>query len=117
MVGYLELSNANAGGPFATSLASERMLAGARTDVAALLGATADEVVFGANMTTLTMHAARTLCRDLGPGDELLVTGLDHDANIAPWLLAAADRGSPVRQAGIDLDRCPVDIDDFAGKL
>ena len=68
-------------------------------------------------MTTLTMHASRILLRDLGPGDEVLVTGLDHDANVAPWLLAAADRGVTVRQAGIDLDTCLVDVDDFAAKL
>jgi cysteine desulfurase family protein (TIGR01976 family) len=68
-------------------------------------------------MTTLTMHAARTLCRDLGPGDEVLLTGLDHDANIAPWLLAAADREVTVQQAGIDLETCLIDVDDFAGKL
>jgi cysteine desulfurase family protein (TIGR01976 family) len=63
------------------------------------------------------MHAARALCRDLGPGDEVLLTGLDHDANIAPWLLAAADRGVTVQQAGIDLETCLIDVDDFARKL
>jgi cysteine desulfurase family protein (TIGR01976 family) len=117
MTGYLRESNANLGGPFATSVASDAMLGGARGDLAALLGASPGEIAFGANMTTLTMHAARTLCRDLGPGDEVLLTGLDHDANIAPWLLAAADRGVTVRQAGIDLETCLIDVDDFAGKL
>ena len=117
MTGYLQESNANLGGPFATSVASDRMLADARGDLAALLGASPGEIAFGANMTTLTMHAARTLCRDLGPGDEVLLTGLDHDANIAPWLLAAADRGVTVQQAGIDLETCLIDVDDFAGKL
>jgi cysteine desulfurase family protein (TIGR01976 family) len=117
MTGYLRESNANLGGPFATSVASGQMLADARRDLAVLLGASAGEIAFGANMTTLTMHAARTLCRDLGPGDEVLVTGLDHDANIAPWLLAAADRGVEVRQAGIDLETCLIDVDDFAEKL
>ncbi|HEU0195353.1 MAG TPA: cysteine desulfurase-like protein [Gaiellales bacterium] len=117
MTGYLRESNANLGGPFATSVASDRMLDQARADLAALLGADPREIAFGANMTTLTMHASRTLCRDLGPGDEVLVTGLDHDANIAPWLLAAADRGVTVRQAGIDLETCLVDVDDFARKL
>ncbi len=116
--GYLEHDNANLGGPFTTSVASDRMLAGARASVAEFLGAASGaEIVFGANMTTLTMHASRTLCRDLGPGDEVLVTGLDHDANVAPWMLAAADRGVTIRQAGIDLDSCLVDVDDFAAKL
>ena len=117
MTGYLRESNANLGGPFATSVASDRMLGDARGDLAALLGASPGEIAFGANMTTLTMHAARALCRDLGPGDEVLLTGLDHDANIAPWLLAAADRGVTVQQAGIDLETCLIDVDDFAGKL
>ena len=117
MTGYLRESNANLGGPFATSVAADRMLGDARGDLAALLGASPGEIAFGANMTTLTMHAARALCRDLGPGDEVLLTGLDHDANIAPWLLAAADRGVTVQQAGIDLETCLIDVDDFAGKL
>ena len=67
-------------------------------------------------MTTLTMHASRILCRELGPGDEVLVTGLDHDANVAPWMLAASDRGVTIRQAGIDLESCVVDVDDFASQ-
>jgi cysteine desulfurase family protein (TIGR01976 family) len=118
MTGYLERSNANLGGPFETSLASDEMLAGARASAASFLGAASgDEIVFGANMTTLTMHASRILCRNLSPGDEVLVTGLDHDANVAPWMLAAGDRGATVRTAGIDLDTCLVDVDDFAGQL
>ena len=118
MEGYLRDSNANLGGPFETSRASDAMLEDARAAAAELHGAgSPDEIVFGANMTTLTMHASRILCRELGPGDELLVTGLDHDANVAPWMLAAADRGVTVRQAGIDLDTCLVDVDDFASKL
>jgi cysteine desulfurase family protein (TIGR01976 family) len=118
MEDYLRTSNANLGGPFETSRASEAMLEDARATAAGFLGAaSAGEIAFGANMTTLTMHASRTLCRDLGPGDEVLVTGLDHDANVAPWMLAAADRGATVRQAGIDLETCLVDVDDFAAKL
>jgi cysteine desulfurase family protein (TIGR01976 family) len=118
MSAYLIERNANLGGPFETSVASDAMLADAREISALFLGAaTPHEIVFGANMTTLTMHASRTLCRDLGPGDELLVTGLDHDANVAPWMLAAADRGVTLRQAGIDLEQCVVDVDDFAAQL
>jgi cysteine desulfurase family protein (TIGR01976 family) len=114
---YYRDANANLGGPFATSVASDRMLDEARAEAAAFLGASPAEIVFGANMTTLTMHASRILCRGLGPGDEILVTGLDHDANVAPWMLAASDRGVTVRQAGIDTESCLVDVDDFAGKL
>jgi cysteine desulfurase family protein (TIGR01976 family) len=114
---YYRESNANLGGPFVTSVASDRVLADARATTAAFLGAQPGEIVFGANMTTLTMHASRTLFRDLGPGDEVLVTGLDHDANVAPWLLAAADRGVVVRQVGIDPGVCVVDPNVFAGLL
>src|SRR5205809_3734800 len=72
---YYRDSNANLGGPFATSKASDRILEEARSAAAAFLGAAAgSEIVFGANMTTLTMHASRILCRGLGPGDEILVT-------------------------------------------
>jgi cysteine desulfurase family protein (TIGR01976 family) len=117
IAGYYRDSNANLGGPFATSVASDRVLADARDQAAAFLGAQAGEIVFGANMTTLTMHASRTLFRELGPGDEVLVTGLDHDANVAPWLLAAEDRGVTVRQVGIDPDVCVVDPNVFAGML
>jgi cysteine desulfurase family protein (TIGR01976 family) len=117
VTGYYRDANANLGGPFATSVASDRMLAAARAQTAAFLGAQPGEIVFGANMTTLTMHASRTLFRELGPGDEVLVTGLDHDANVAPWLLAAEDRGVVVRQVGIDPDVCVIDPNVFAGLL
>ncbi|MGN6378835.1 MAG: aminotransferase class V-fold PLP-dependent enzyme, partial [Gaiellales bacterium] len=118
MNGYLEHSNANLGGPFETSLASEQMLEAARAAAARFMGAGSPaEIIFGANMTTLTMHASRTLCRGLGPGDEVLVTGLDHDANVAPWMLAAADRGATVRTAGIDAQTCLIDVADFERQL
>ena len=99
---YYLHSNANLGGPFETSQASDEVLSGARADLAAMLGCDAGEVVFGANMTTLTFHASRALTRDLGEGDEILVTRVDHDGNVAPWLLAAKDRGVTVRQVDID---------------
>jgi cysteine desulfurase family protein (TIGR01976 family) len=114
---YYRDKNANLGGPFVTSVASDQVLADARAAAAGFLGAQPGEIVFGANMTTLTMHASRSLFRDLGPGDEVLVTGLDHDANVAPWLLAAEDRGVVVRQVGIDPDVCVVDPNVFAGLL
>jgi cysteine desulfurase family protein (TIGR01976 family) len=116
--GYYRDMNANLGGPFSTSRATDAMLDDARAVAAEFLGAASGaEIVFGANMTTLTMHASRILCRGLGPGDEILVTGLDHDANVAPWMLAASDRGVTIRQAGIDTETCLVDVDDFASKL
>ncbi|MGN6380682.1 MAG: cysteine desulfurase-like protein, partial [Gaiellales bacterium] len=95
-----------------------QMLEAARVAAARFLGAGSPaEIIFGANMTTLTMHASRTLCRELGPGDEVLVTGLDHDANVAPWMLAAADRGATVRTAGIDTQTCLIDVADFERQL
>src|SRR5687768_11367760 len=106
MAAYLRERNANLGGPFETSRLSVETVAAGRAAAAAFLGCEPGEVVFGANMTTLTMHASRILCRELGPGDEVLVTGLDHDANVAPWALAAADRGAIVRFAGIDREAC-----------
>jgi cysteine desulfurase family protein (TIGR01976 family) len=114
---YYLNSNANLGGPFETSRASDRVLADARRDVALMLGADAEEIVFGANMTTLTFHASRALTRELGPGDEILVTRVDHDGNVAPWLLAAEDRGATVLHVDIDREQCVVDLDNFRSKL
>jgi len=114
---YYHRFNANLGGPFETSLESDRVLASARGDVAALLGAEPAEIIFGANMTTLTFHVSRALTRGLRPGDEILLTRVDHDGNVAPWLLAAEDRGLTVRFADIDPDSCTIDVDDFAGQL
>ena len=114
---YYHRFNANLGGPFETSLESDRVLASARGDVAALLGAEPAEIIFGANMTTLTFHVSRALTRGLSPGDEILLTRVDHDGNVAPWLLAAEDCGLTVRFADIDPDSCTIDVDDFAGQL
>ncbi len=114
---YYTRFNANLGGPFETSVESDQVLEEARRDMALMLGSDAGEIVFGANMTTLTFHASRALTRDLGSGDEILVTRIDHDGNVAPWLLAAEDRGVTVLHADIDVESCTIDIDDFAAKL
>ncbi len=113
---YLQ-ANANLGGPFETSQLSDQVLADARRDVAAMLGADPGEVVFGANMTTLTFHVSRALTRDLRPGDEIIVTRVDHDGNVAPWLLAAEDRGLTVRHVDVDPEACVIDLDDFRAQL
>lgn len=100
---YLLETNANHGGAFATSRASDALVAAARAAAAGFLGAARDEeVVFGPNMTTLTLHLSRSLAHVLSPGDEVVVTRLDHDANVAPWLLVAADRGATVRWLDFD---------------
>lgn len=97
MVSYLLHHNANHQGAFATSRESDVILDQAHGAVAALLNAAStDEIVFGANMTTLTFAISRSLACTWKPGDSVVVTRLDHDANISPWLLAARDRGCEV---------------------
>lgn len=87
---------ANLGGPFAASVRTGELVERARSTVGELLGAPADGIVFGPNMTTLTLAFTRALARDLRPGDEIVCTRLDHDANVTPWVLAAADAGATV---------------------
>jgi cysteine desulfurase family protein (TIGR01976 family) len=99
---YLTGMNANAGGPFATSVATDRLLDAARLAAADFLGCIAEEVVFGANTPTINFLLAHAFARTLKPGDEIIVTELDHDANVAPWLIVAADRGLAVRTAPLD---------------
>lgn len=94
MVNYLHNHNANHQGVFATSRESDVILDQAHGAVAAFLNAaSADEIIFGANMTTLTFAISRSLACTWNPGDSIVVTRLDHDANISPWLMAARDRG------------------------
>ena len=84
--------NANEDGAFATSQRTDKILHEAHAAVADMLNAaSADEIVFGPNMTTLTLGISRALAREIGPGDEIVVTRMDHDANISPWLLVAED--------------------------
>ena len=114
--GYLRRDNANSGGAYATSRRTDAMLAEARAAMADFLNCAADEVVFGPNMTTLTYAMSRAIGRDLGPGDEILVTRLDHDANVSPWL-ALEEKGVTVRWAEIHKDDCTLDVEDLAAKL
>jgi cysteine desulfurase family protein (TIGR01976 family) len=95
---YLTRYNANHGGAFPTSQQSDAVLEEAHAIMADFLNARRpEEIIFGANMTTLTLHISRSLVRTWQPGDEIVVTRLDHDANITPWVLAAQDRGVKVR--------------------
>src|SRR5688500_4108165 len=94
--------SANLGGAFTASRRTGDLVERARATVAELLGADAERVVFGANMTTLTFAFTRTIARDLGRGDEIVCTTLDHDANVTPWVMAAADRGATVVFADVD---------------
>ena len=113
---YLRESNANLGGAFETSVRSDTLVANARIAAADFLGCTADEVVFGQNMTTLNFALSRTLARELRPGDEIVVTKLDHDANVSPWLELAHDLDLVVRL--VDLrDDTTLDYDDLERKV
>ncbi len=118
MARYLLESNANHGGAFETSRRSDAALAEARGAFAAFLGAaSSDEIVFGPNMTTLTFHVARSLARTLQPGDEVVVTRLDHDANVAPWLGIAQERGARVRWVDVSVPGCAWSPADLAAVL
>ena len=102
MARHLTEGTANAGGPFATSVETDQVSADAHAAMADLLGAQPDEIAFGPNMTSLTFAVSRALAREWHAGDELIVTRLDHDANVAPWLQAAEDRGMTVRWLDFD---------------
>ncbi|HUR93215.1 MAG TPA: cysteine desulfurase-like protein [Gemmatimonadales bacterium] len=97
MVEYLLHHNANTHWRYPTSEETDRLIAEARAALADYLGADATEIVFGANMTTLTFHLARALGRAWGPGDEIVVTELDHHANVAPWRALERERGVTIR--------------------
>ncbi|RPI71240.1 MAG: cysteine desulfurase-like protein, partial [Desulfobacteraceae bacterium] len=118
MVHYLQRDNANHNGVFATSLRSDAMLHEAHQAMADMLGAaSADEIVFGANMTTLTFALSRALGQWLKPDDEIVVTHLDHDANITPWVLMARDAGAKVRFADFNPEDCTLNMKDLEGQI
>jgi cysteine desulfurase family protein (TIGR01976 family) len=115
---YYRDHNANAGGAFATSQASDAIVEEAHAAVADLLGAaSAEEIKFGYNMSTLTLHIGRSIGATLGPGDEVVVTTLDHEANVSTWEAMAADRGLTVRKVDVDLDDLTLDLEDLESKL
>ena len=117
MEGYLTEANSNAGGTFLFSQRTDETAASARKAVADLLNASrADEIVFGPNMTSLTFTLSRSIGRTLEPGDEVVVTRLDHDANIAPWL-ALEERGVVVRHADFDPGDCTLNMDSMESAI
>ncbi|HEY7197713.1 MAG TPA: cysteine desulfurase-like protein [Gaiellaceae bacterium] len=116
MARYLREANANLGGPFETSRRSDEVVEEAHEAAARFLGASSAEVGFGPNMTTLNFALTRTLGRELAAGDEILVTRLDHDGNVAPWLELARDLDLVVRFVDVD-DECRVDLDDLERQL
>src|SRR4051794_6009792 len=115
---YYRHSNANSGGAFLTSRRSDAIAAEAHAAMADMLGAASpDEIAFGANMTTLTHHVSRSIAATLVDGDEIVVTGLDHEANIGPWRSIAADRGITVRTVDVQLGDCTLDLDSLDSLL
>ncbi len=115
---YYRDSNANADGAFATSRRSDEIVLEAHAAVADSLGAgSPDEIKFGYNMSTLTLAIGRSIGATLGPGDEIVVTTLDHEANVSTWKAMAADRGVTVRQVDIREDDVTLDLEDLESKL
>ncbi len=116
MTSYLSRSNANTGGAFATSRQTDAMIAATRTAMADFLGCAANEIIFGPNMTTLTIMLSRAIGREIKQGDEVVVTSLDHDANVSPWRFLE-ERGALVRTVEIHERDCTLDMDDLARKI
>jgi len=113
---YLTECNANHGGVFHTSRINDEMIASTRMAMGDFFNCGPDEVVFGQNMTTLTFAFSRAIGRELGPGDEILLTTLDHDANFSPWK-ALEERGVTVRVADICEQDCTLNLEDLKSKL
>ncbi len=113
---YLMSANANTGGAFLTSRRSDEIIAGTRAAMADFFHCDKDEVVFGQNMTTITLAISRAIARELKGGDEILLTTLDHDANFSPWK-ALEEKGVVVRQVDIREADCTLDLEDLKRKL
>jgi cysteine desulfurase family protein (TIGR01976 family) len=113
---YLSRNNANTGGAYSTSRNTDRMIAEARSAMGDFLNCDADEIVFGPNMTTLTYAVSRALGREFGPGDEIVLTLLDHDANFSPWK-ALEEKGVIIRTVKFNEEDCTLDMQDLAGKI
>lgn len=118
MKDYLVHMNANHGGAFSTSRLSDQIVQETREALAMFFNASrAEEIIFGANMTSLTLSMSRSIARTLNPGDEIIVTRLDHDANIAPWLHIAQDRGCKVHWLDFDIEDCTLKLDQLDSLL
>jgi cysteine desulfurase family protein (TIGR01976 family) len=117
MEDYLYHHNANTHWAYPTSAETDAAIAAARTALADFLGARPEEIVFGLNMTTLTFHLARAIGRGLSRGDTIVVTELDHHANVAPWQALAVERGAAIRTVRMEPDTGQLDWDDLARRL
>ncbi|HEX3327318.1 MAG TPA: cysteine desulfurase-like protein [Actinomycetota bacterium] len=107
---YLRRSNANRGGAFVTSAETDTLVSNARDAGAAFLGASAREIVFGPNMTTTAFGLARSLAHRVAPGDDIVVTALDHDANVAPWMILARECEANLRWVEVNLEDATLDL-------
>src|SRR5207244_2708914 len=117
IVSYFREANANSHGAFLTSLRTDQVIAAARTAMADFLhAASPNEIVFGPNMTTLTFAFSRAIGKTLQPGDEIVVTILDHDANIAPWM-ALQERGVIIRTVYVHPEDMTLDMEDMRSKI
>ena len=115
---YLLECNANHGGAFATSVASDAVLEEAHQAMADFYHASSsEEIIFGNNMTTLTLYISRSISKEWKEGDEIVVTRLDHDANVTPWVLAAQDRGVNVNWVDFDVEDGTLKLDDLQRAL
>lgn len=117
MSDYLLHHNANTDWAYATSEETDALIASARAALADFLHADASEIAFGNNMTTLTFHLARALGAAWGPGDEIVITDLDHHANVAPWRRLEKERGVTVKRVGVDLERGQLDWESLKSAL
>ena len=117
VVRYYRESNANHGGAFPTSERSDAMVEDAHQAIGDLLGVDADEITLGPNMTTITFHMSRSIAAAMQPGDEIVVTGLDHQANVDPWIAAARDTEVVVRTWEPRLDDCTLRLEDLDAVL
>ena len=117
MVTYMREANANTHGAFLTSNRTDQVIAEARSSMADFLhAASPNEIVFGPNMTTLTFAFSRAIGKTLQPGDEIVVTILDHDANVAPWL-ALQEHGVTIRTVDVHPENVTLDLDDMRSKI
>jgi cysteine desulfurase family protein (TIGR01976 family) len=117
MAEHLQRGSANSGGAFASSVETDALSAHAHAAMADLLGGEAGEIAFGPNMTSLTLAVSRSLARDWHAGDEIVLTRLDHDANVTPWVLAAEDSGAVVRWLDFDPETGRLRLDTLPGLL
>ena len=118
MAGYLRMGSSNHGGPFQTSREADAATESARDAMKDMLNARrAEEIVFGQNMTSLTFSISRAIAREWQPGDEIILTRIDHDGNISPWMRAAQDRNVTVRWLDFRPESCTLAIDSLPGLL